>query len=193
METGEILDMHIQKLDNTSNLAKLAIVGALILFAVMSRLVDHPANFTGIAAAAIFGGAILPKRWALTLPILAMIASDLIIGLHPLIIYTWGSFVLIALLSYRYLKNISPGSVVVASLSASILFYVVTNFGVWAEGRMYAMSLQGLIQCYSNAIPFFRNTLAGDLVFTSLLFVMYAFASSFAGNIAVAKIKIVSQ
>lgn len=162
------------------NLIKLSIVLLLIFFAVYSRLVPHPANFAPIAALALFGGAILPRKWALVLPLGAMIISDLIIGLHPLIFFTWGSFMFIAFMSNKYLKKINPLTVGAASLSASIFFFVVSNFGVWLEGRLYSYTIEGLISCYYNAIPFFRNTLLGDLFYSTVLFGAYAIALKFA-------------
>ena len=153
---------------------RIALALSLIIFAVSSRLMPHPANFAPIAAVAIFGGAVLPRKWAIALPLAAMVLSDLVIGLHPLIWYTWGSFVLIALASHKYVKPEKPMAILGASVGASIFFYLVTNFGVWAQGQMYSMSFAGLIRCYYMALPFFRNTLFGDLFFTGLLFGLYA-------------------
>ena len=165
---------------NKENIIKLSIVVLLIVFAVYSRLQPHPANFAPIAALALFGGAILPRKWALILPLGAMVISDLIIGLHPLIFFTWGSFMLIAFMSNKYMKRINPLTVGVASLSASIFFFIVSNFGVWLEGRLYSYTIEGLISCYYNAVPFFRNTLLGDLFYSTVLFGAYAIALKFA-------------
>lgn len=155
---------------------RIVIALTLIAFAILARLLPHPPNFAPLAAIALLGGAVLPRRWALTVPVVAMMASDILIGLHPLIFYTWGSFAAIAFLSHYVLRKQNPLLLVTASIGASILFYVVTNFGVWAEGRLYAHTLEGLVQCYYNALPFFRNTLLGDLVFTGVLFGAFAFA-----------------
>lgn len=165
---------------NKENIIKLSIVVLLIVFAVYSRLQPHPANFAPIAALALFGGAILPRKWALILPLGAMVISDLIIGLHPLIFFTWGSFMLIAFMSNKYMKRINPLTVGVASLSASIFFFIVSNFGVWLEGRLYSYTIEGLISCYYNAVPFFRNTLLGDFFYSTVLFGAYAIALKFA-------------
>jgi hypothetical protein len=173
--------MNIRELTQSSDVtlkATLAIV--LILLAIFGRMVPHPANFAPIAAVAIFGGAILPRKWALSLPLAAMVISDLIIGLHPLILFTWGSFALIALASNKFIKKVQPLTVVTASLSASVFFYIVTNFGVWLQGQLYPLTLSGLGQSYFNAIPFFRNTVLGDLVFSVILFGAYAFVCSYA-------------
>lgn len=166
------------KLNNAEDY-KPKIILALILIAlvVISRVVmPYPANFAPIAAVAIFSGAILPRNWALTLPLLAMIISDFFIGMHSLVFFTWGSFMLIALLANRYMKKINPLTVVGASLGASVLFFVVSNFGVWVEGRLYPLTMSGLIQSYYYALPFFRNTLLGDMTFTVSIFSLYAVA-----------------
>jgi hypothetical protein len=117
----------------------------------------------------------MPRRWALVLPLLAIIISDLIIGFHDLIIYTWGSFALIALLGRWILKGrIKPSRIYSASIASSTLFFVITNFGVWAQGWLYPRTVQGLVDAYVMALPFYRNTLIGDLIFVSLLFGAYA-------------------
>jgi hypothetical protein len=162
------------RLSNNTAL-KACLAFALIAFAVMNRLLPHPANFAPIAAVALFGGAILPRKWAVFLPLAAMIISDLFIGLHPLILFTWGSFALIAWLSSKFLKNINPLSVGIASIGGSLLFFLVSNFGVWVEGRLYALTFEGLVSCCYNALPFFRNTLLGDLFYSTVLFGSYAF------------------
>ncbi|QQS20423.1 hypothetical protein IPL85_01735 [Candidatus Saccharibacteria bacterium] len=147
----------------------------LVAFAVFARLVPHPANFAPLAAVALFSGAILPRRWALVVPVIAMVTSDIIIGLHPLVLYTWGSFALIALIAGKYLTALRFSRVVASSVGASVLFFLVTNFGVWMQGLMYPKTGAGLIQCYINAIPFFRGTLLGDLFYSAMLFGLYAF------------------
>lgn len=159
-------------LDSSTKL-NLSIALLLIGFAVASRWIPHAPNFAPVAAIALLGGAIMPKKMAIVLPLAAMVISDLIIGMHSTILFTWGSFALTALLSYRYLRQPTAGKVVAASLAASILFFVVSNFGVWVEGRLYAHTLEGLIQCYYNALPFFRNTALGDLVYSGVFFGSY--------------------
>ena len=181
---------NLKRIIHQDNIIKLLIALSLVTCAVIFRLLPHPANFTPIAAIAIFGGAILPKKWALSLPLTAMITSDLLIGLHSLVWITWGSFLLIALASSRFLHKISPARILVASLSASVFFFVVTNFGVWLEGRLYAPTLDGFWSCYINALPFFRNTFLGDIVFSTVLFgahfLIYRYAFNGKGSIQVA-------
>ncbi len=151
-----------------------AVVIGLVLFAVVSRLAPHPANVAPLAAVALFGGALLPRKLALTVPLAAMVVSDLIIGMHSLVFVTWACFALIAIASSYRFGNITTKKVLAWSIGSSVFFYLVTNFGVWAEGRMYTMTFEGLLQCYYNALPFFRNTLVGDMAYSGVLFGMYA-------------------
>jgi len=152
----------------------------LIVFAIMGRVLPHPANFAPVAAVALFSGALLPRRLALVVPLTVMIASDLIIGLHPTIYATWGSFAVIALVSSFKFKKVSVNNVVFSSIAASVFFYITSNFAVWLEGRLYSYTLADLMRCYFNAIPFFRNTLLGDMVFSVSLFGLFALAMSLA-------------
>jgi hypothetical protein len=168
--------MKLGRFEISTDLAiKIVMVVLLISFAIFARVMPHPANFAPIAAIAIFGGAILPRRWAVLLPLAAIILSDLVIGMHSLFLLTWGVFAAIALLSNYWLRNINVVNVGLASIGASVLFYLVTNFGVWAEGRMYPMTIEGLMSSYYNALPFFRNTLMGDMAYTAMLFGTYSF------------------
>jgi hypothetical protein len=145
----------------------------LILLGVLLRVLPHPANFAPVAAIAIFGGALLPRYWAVGVPVAAMAISDIFIGLHDLILVTWGCYALIALISRWGLKKMEIGRGVLVTLSGSILFFAVTNFAVWAEGRLYVRTLSGLGETYTMALPFFRNTLASDMLYTWLLFGLY--------------------
>lgn len=169
--------MQVRKLSDRQSVLRAVIVVALIALAVVVRLLPHPANFAPVAAVAIFGGALLPRRWALILPLTVMVLSDVVIGFHSTIWATWGSFVMIALMSNRYLSTISPLRVVGAGVASASFFFLATNLAVWLQGTMYDMSLAGLAQCYYNALPFFRNTLLSDVLYTSLLFSVYVVVS----------------
>lgn len=164
--------MKAQKIDD--NLLKVLLITGLIAVAVIIRLMPLPQNFAPIGAIALFGGAFLPMRWALSLPLFAMVLSDMLIGMHSLIWATWGSFLLIAFMANKLSSEIHAKSVASMSLGASILFFLITNFAVWAEGRLYPLTIEGLGSSYVNAIPFFRNTLLSDLFFSALLFGSYA-------------------
>lgn len=146
------------------------------------RLIPHPPNFAPIAAMALFGGAhFTQKRTAFLVPLLAMFVSDLIIvgGYHAMLPIVYGCFALTVCLGMLIRLKITPLTIGIAALSGSILFFIITNFGVWAVFSFYPRSLDGLIQCYVAAIPFFRNTIAGDLVFATILFGSFALAQKY--------------
>jgi hypothetical protein len=154
-------------------------VAALLLIAVaaFSRMLPHPSNFTPIAAIALFGGVYLDKRFAFVVPILAMLASDFFIGFYGGMYWVYGSFVLIGLIGLWLKNHKTPMLVLGGTLASSILFFIVTNFGVWmTPGSIYAHNWAGLVECYVAAIPFFRNTLGGDLLFVAVMFGLYEFA-----------------
>jgi hypothetical protein len=156
----------------------LAIALCLITLGVVMRLLPHPANFAPIAAIAIFGGSVLPRRLAIWVPVGAMMVSDFFIGLHNLILLTWGCYFLIALASSRWLQKPTLRRGALLTVSGSVGFYVITNFGVWVTSGMYAHTWSGLVSCYTLALPFFRNTVLSDLVYTGALFGLYALATS---------------
>jgi len=150
----------------------------LVAFAALSRFIPHPANFTPIAAMALFGGVYFGKRYAFVIALAAMLVSDYFIGFHNLLPYVYGSFILTGLIGIWLKGHKSIGWIVGASLSSSVLFYVITNFGVWMTGG-YPPTTAGLAECYIAAIPFFRNTLLGDLVYVGVLFGLYESALYF--------------
>jgi hypothetical protein len=150
---------------------------SLIAIAVTLRILPHPANFAPVGAVAIFGGAILPKRMSVLVPLLAMMISDAVIGFYSLMPLIWACYLIIALASSHWLRPAHLRKGIVLTLTASTFFFVVTNFGVWATSGMYAHTWSGLMSCYALAVPFFRNTLLSDAVYTSLLFSVYALAT----------------
>jgi hypothetical protein len=144
----------------------------LILFAAFSRVLPHPANFAPVAAIALFSGAYLGKKYLYIIPVAAMLISDIIIGFHNTMIWVYGSFILIAFIGMWLKSHRKIGYIIGTTLLSSILFFLVTNFGMWTTGY-YGYSFGGLIECYTMAIPFFRNTLAGDVVYVALMFGVY--------------------
>jgi len=150
---------------------RLILVATMILAAVASRLIPHPPNMTSVAAVALFGGAMLAdRRMAFIVPLAALFLSDVLLGFHDQMVVVYGCFALIVCMGLWLQQHRTPFAIAGAALASSILFFVVTNFGVWAFDRMYPMTLGGLIGCYTAALPFFRNTLEGDLLYTLLLF-----------------------
>ncbi|MEI9959603.1 MAG: DUF6580 family putative transport protein [Limisphaerales bacterium] len=143
----------------------------MILAAAASRLIPHPPNFSPIAALALFGGAqFADKRLAFLVPLAAMFLSDLVLGLHSLIPVIYGSFALITYLGFWVRQKQNFWRIGGATVAGAILFFVVTNFGVWALGSFYPKTAAGLTECFVAAIPFFWNTLASDLFYTAILF-----------------------
>lgn len=156
----------------------------IVLLAAFSRLIPHPPNFTAVGAMALFGAAYFTKRYvAFIIPVVSLWLSDLVLNnivygayfdhfvwFYPGFFWNYFGFMLIVLLGFALFKKVKIQSVLIGSVSASILFFIVSNFGVWMSGTMYPKDLTGLMACYTAALPFLKNTLAGDLVYCSMLF-----------------------
>lgn len=152
-------------------------VVSAIAIAALSRLVPHVDNVTPVFAIALFGGATLSdKRMAFIIPLLAMFISDCIIGFHSTLIYVYVSFVLISAIGLIIRSNVKPHTVVIASLVSSTLFFLISNFGYWAQIN-FAGGFAGLLKVYMDGLPFFRTPLLGDLVFNTVLFGGFYLAS----------------
>ena len=155
----------------TANHARLIALLSAILVAAAFRLVPHPPNFTPIGAMALFGGAYFGRHaLAFVAPLGALLLSDAILGFYSGMQVTYLAVALVVLIGWAVRARITPLRVAGAAVASSILFFAVSNFGVWLLGGMYPPTLSGLAACYVAAIPFFQNTLAGDLVFSALLF-----------------------
>ena len=164
----------------TGNTPRLLAILIAILAAAALRVAPHPPNFTPIGAMALFSGAQIGRRpLAFVAPLGAMLLSDAFIGFHALMPYTYGSMALVVLLAWVALKRVSPLRVGGAAVASSVLFYLITNFGVWMQLGTYPHTPAGLIACYVAAIPYFQNTLAGDLFYSALLFGGFALAVHF--------------
>jgi len=143
----------------------------IILAAAASRLIPHPPNLTSITAIALFGGAYFSdRRLAFLVPLAALFLSDLILGFYSHMEVVYLSFALIVCTGLWLQKRRSTFHIAGAALTSSVLFFLITNFGVWAFESLYPKTLEGLLACYVAAIPFFQNTLQGDLFFTAVLF-----------------------
>jgi hypothetical protein len=151
----------------------------MVFVAAFVRLLPHPPNFAPIAAMALFGGAYFNKKsFAFAVPLAAMFLTDAIIGFHSGMWIVYLSFALIVVIGMLMLKKVKVKNVILASLSASFSFFIITNFGVWAFGTMYPKNITGLTECYIAAIPFIQNTIAGDLFFSGVMFGIFEFAKS---------------
>jgi hypothetical protein len=165
----------------------LAILGITFSAAAM-RLVPHPPNITPIAAMALFGGVYFAgRKTALLVPLAAMYISDLVLGFffydfgwfHGLMPFIYASFAATVCLGLLIRRRLTPLTVGGAALMGSVLFFFITNFGVWLVGNLYPKTLAGFLSCYVAAIPFFRNTLAGDALYTLVLFGGFALAQRY--------------
>lgn len=151
-------------------------ITSAIMVAAVSRLFPHIPNFTPIAAVALFGGAYFTdKRMAVIVPLIAMLITDVALelltgwGFHDTMIYVYVAFVLTSVIGMFVGRNTSLLSIAGGSLASSVLFFIITNFGVWAASGFQA-GIAGLNTTYLLGIPFFAPTVAGDLVFNALLF-----------------------
>ncbi len=163
----------------------LVIVGVIAAAAAV-RLIPHPPNFTPIAAMALFSGAhMADRRLPFVIPLAAMGLSDLVIGLHALVPAVYLSFALIVCLGFWLRGRLSMVRAAAATLAGSVLFFIVTNFAVWAWGAMYPRTLAGLAEAYIVAIPFFRNTVLGDAFYAAVLFGGFAVLEYFVAALRV--------
>lgn len=139
---------------------------------IAMRLLPHPANFAPVAAIALFCGYYLPKKWAMLLPLSIMLASDFFIGFYDLrlMAVVYGGFALIGLVGLFIRKRRQLIIIITATLFSSLIFFLLTNLGVWLFSSWYPHTWSGLMFCYTLAVPFFKNTLFGDLFFTGALF-----------------------
>lgn len=163
----------------------------MIFLAALSRFIPHPPNFTPLGAMALFGAAYFTKKyWAFLIPLIAWWGSD--IALNNLVYakqfpefyqgFSWMGYpvgylclALIVGLGWLLLKKVTPLRVIGTATLAAVLFFLVTNFASMLASPIYTKDFNGLLQSYIAGIPFFRNTLAGNLVYSAVLFGVYEY------------------
>ena len=143
----------------------LKIALAILIALSVSRFIPHPPNFTSLIALSFYIPAIFGIRY-LPMLIISFVITDLIIGFHNVTLFTWGSVILIGLMSKFFIKNTTNR--ITGALIGACLFFIITNFGIWSLGS-YGYSFEGLIKCYTLAIPFFGNTLISTLIFSAVI------------------------
>ena len=149
---------------------------SLILVLALSRLIPHPPNITPIIAVAIMSSYLFKNLYfSLCALLISMILSDLFIGFYGNMVFVYFSLILITFIFYKINSKINIKSLLVFCFFGSLIFYIISNFGVWALSGMYEKSFNGLIYCYYLAIPFFKNTLISTILFSYTAF----FANSF--------------
>ena len=149
------------------------IVLLIIIFGVICRLIPHPPNFSPVTAIALFGGLnFSDKRIAFSIPLIILFLSDLILGISIINLFVYTGFSIIVFLGTK-IKSIKFGNIILSSF----IFFLISNFGVWIIG--YPKNIEGLITCFTLAIPFFVNTILGDLFYSFILFRFYKAAEKF--------------
>ena len=139
-------------------------LGIFIVLAA-SRFIPHPPNFTSLIALSFYVPLFLGKRFIPAL-LICFIITDIFIGFHTIVVFTWGSVIIISLTSYIFQKNIYMR--IIGAVCGSLVFYIISNFGVWSLGS-YGYSFDGLLICYIAAIPFYSNTLISTILYSVLI------------------------
>ncbi len=165
-------------------------ITGMILIAALTRFIPHPPNFTPLLAIALFGGAAFSdKKYAFFVPIAAMLLSDLFLSFHSTMIAVYLCFIATVFIGFALRQKKSVARIGTASLLASLMFYIVTNFGVWMAYPMYPKNLAGLMLSYEMAIPFFSNTILSGLIYSTVLFGGLALAENLNPKIKLQAIK----
>ena len=160
---------------NLMNLTKITIITLFSI--VLTRIIPHPPNFTSLIAISfyiplIFGTIYMP------IVLFSFVITDIFIGFHNVLFFTWGSVVIIGLLS-KYFASLGFKFRIFGVLSGAVLFFIVTNFGFWLLSGLYDHNLTGLINCYTLAIPFFGYTLLSTITYSIIIEVIYKYKNLF--------------
>jgi hypothetical protein len=168
----------------------LVLIAILIIAAAFSRLIPHPPNFAPIVSLALFGGAVIKnKKYALALPFFALILSDVLFELFTTTpgfygvtqLFVYGAYILITFMATK-IKKVNTVNMLFACVWSGVLFFLLSNLGVWASSELYPRNFNGLMQCFAAAIPFYKNEFFGNLLlntitsnifYTTLLFAVY--------------------
>ena len=143
-------------------------IGIFVALAA-SRFIPHPPNFTSLLALSFYIPALLGIRYLPAL-IISFAITDFFIGFHGVTLFTWGSVIFIGFLSKYFIKNMI--SRISGALTGACIFFIVTNFGVWSIGT-YGYTINGLVTCYTLAIPFFAYSLISTFIFSGIIETIY--------------------
>lgn len=162
-------------MSNTPKRLKIILAITLVILGVSGRVLPHIWNFAPIVAIGLFAGVYLGRKYALLLPLASMLIGDIFIGFYDLklMFFVYGSFALAGGVGYLIRNHKNVFTISAASLSASTIFYIITNWAVWQFSPFYEKTAEGLILSYTLALPFFRGALVGDLFYTFLFFGVY--------------------
>lgn len=164
----------------------LKFVLVLILVAAFSRIIPHPHNFTPVGGIAVFGSYFLGRKiWAFLVPLFSLWLSDLFINniIYPIqypqyyegftlfgSFWVYGSFLLMIPIAWGLLSTFTLPRLALTGFSTASLFFLVTNFGSWLNNPIYPQNFSGLLTSYIAGLPFFQNTLLGDICYLVILF-----------------------
>ncbi len=167
------------------NKKNLIFAGAIIVIAFVARLVPHVSNFSPLIAIALFSGAVFSQnKFYYLIPVSALILSDLFLGFHPLSPVIYFSLGLIAVFgmglkkTFKMKSTKAQSGLLIKTTLAAVFFFLVTNLAVFFLTPLYPMTWAGLVDCYTMALPFFRSTLVSSLIYSFVLFNVYALATS---------------
>jgi len=150
---------------------------SIILLAAFSRFIPHPPNFTPIMAMSIFGGALFAdKKLAFLVPLIAMLITDLFLGFHSSMAFVYLAFAIGVFLGFLLHNDMKIKKLAVISITGSVIFYILTNFGFWLMGGLYPLSIDGLAQAYFFGLPFFSHTPLEMFGFSLLGDITYCFS-----------------
>ncbi len=152
-----------------------------VIIGVLARLIPHPVNFAPILAIALFGGTYLNKKTALWVPLSALFISDLFLGTYSpvLMLFVYASTLASGVLGLWLRKHKNIANIAGISLLSALVFYLLSNFGVWVRPHSgYSHNWAGLVECYVMALPFLKNTVASNLIYTTVFFGSYELAQS---------------
>jgi hypothetical protein len=180
---------------NKNNLVIFSFIFLIVISGVFYRLYNTVPNFSPIAAIALYSGFLFRKRFSFLIPILIMLVSDFLIGFYylPIMLSVYLSLVIVNLIGFLIKNRVSYFTVTISAFLSSLLFFMITNFSVWFFGNWYQPNLEGFIQCFTNALPFFRNTLVSNLFFSSIFFVMLKVFYYLEKNALITKFQIIQK
>ena len=148
----------------------------IIIVGVLTRLIPHPPNFTPILSFALLSSVYSKNNLGILVPVSIMVISDFYLGTHGAMVWVYSALFIIYLIGYFFIKDISFKNILVGSVVGSLMFFIVTNFGVWLIG--YPKSLAGFAQCYIAAIPFYKNTLLSSIFYSAIIHGCYIFVAN---------------
>ena len=162
------------------NLKKEIFPISLILILALSRLMPHPDNFTPIIALAIMSSYFFRNvNFSYTVMLFSMLLADFFIGFYSYMLFVYVSLFLIVLIFFKISKKMNYKNLFIFSFFGSAIFFLISNFGVWLVGNLYERNINGLIECYFMAIPFFKNTITSTLIFSYSSLIIYKSSNEF--------------